>query len=92
VYGTRIERARSHTDYKARKIDYKQVASKHDYEAIAEKCRTPIYQLDLNGNVINRFCSIKDAATALKVSAGHICDCLRGKRGKTGGFKWAYAN
>jgi hypothetical protein len=45
-----------------------------------------------NGNVINRFCSIKDAATALKVSAGHICDCLRGKRGKTGGFKWAYAN
>ena len=92
VHGTRIQRAREHTDYKARKIDYKAVASKHDYEKLAKINRRPVKQIDLNGNTINIFGSIKEAAQSTHTNNTKIGECAKGNRKSAGGFKWRYAN
>ena len=92
VHGTRLQRVRTHTNYKARKIDYTVVAAKHDYEKLAQINSKPIIQMDLNGNVINVFKSIKEAAQQTNTNNGKICECAKGGRKSAGGFKWRYAS
>jgi hypothetical protein len=92
IHGTRIERARKHTDYKERNIDYKVVASKHDYVAMAERYSKAVLQFDMDGNVLGRYESITKAHKETGANAGHIVECLKGKRRMCGGYKWQYAN
>lgn len=92
IHGTRIERAREHTNYRARKIDYKAVASNHDYATIAKKNFKPILQLDMNGNFIKRFDSITNACRQTGVNMAHIVMCAKGQRKSCGGYRWQYAN
>ena len=92
AHGTRTQRAREHTNYKARKIDYSVVAKKHDYEKIAQINRKPIKQLDINGNVVNIFASIKEAAQSTHIRNSKISWCAKGNRNSAGGFKWQYIN
>jgi hypothetical protein len=92
IHGTRIKRAVKHTNYKARNIDYKIVASKHDYVAIAKKCSKPILQMDMDGNVLQRFESITIAHQQTGANMAHIVMCAKGKGKSCGGYKWAYAN
>jgi group I intron endonuclease len=54
--------------------------------------KRPIYQIDLNGNIIKQWNSVTDAAKALNLSKSLICSVCRGKRKSTGGFKWQYLN
>lgn len=92
IHGTRIKRAVKHTNYKARNIDYKIVASKHDYVAMAKKCSKPILQMDMDGNVLQRFESITIAHQQTGANMAHIVMCAKGKGKSCGGYKWAYAN
>lgn len=54
----------------------------------------PIVQMDLNGNEIARFPSIREAKRSLNKpldKGSHITSCARGRRKSAHGFKWAYA-
>lgn len=89
VHGTRLERARSHTDYQARHIDYKQVAAKHDYNKLASlnSKATIVY---LNGKEVGRFVSQKEAARFTGVSDGKVSQCLSGKKKSCKGYVFKY--
>ena len=52
----------------------------------------PIYQCDLEGNVLKEFSSIKEAESATGISNKHISSVCRGKRMTTGGYIWKYKN
>lgn len=53
----------------------------------------PIYQCDLNGNVIKKFYCIKEAVMATGCNKAHIFQCCNNKPyyKTAGGFKWKYA-
>ena len=51
-----------------------------------------IIQLDVDGNIIKQFCSIKQAVEELNIKQPNISSCLIGKCKTTGGYKWQYAS
>lgn len=53
--------------------------------------RKKIVQLSLNGERINTFNSIREAARSLDCRNGNIVNCLKGRYKKAYGFKWEYA-
>ena len=93
VYGTRLERAIAHTDWKKRseRMDYSVIAAKHNYHDINKSQQKPVFQLDLSGSIVSKFNGVTEAARKLGISAGHLCSCLKGDRNTCGGFKWKYA-
>ena len=51
-----------------------------------------VIQLDMDGNVLNRFETMNDAARFINQrSTSHISRCCAGLRNKAYGFRWAYA-
>jgi group I intron endonuclease len=54
--------------------------------------KQPIYQIDLNNNILKQWDCVTDAAKTLNLSPSLICSVCRGKRKTTGGFKWKYLN
>lgn len=54
------------------------------------KNEKPVYQLDLNGNIIKLWDSPYYAEKHFKLSRSKINEVCNGKRKTTGGFKWAY--
>lgn len=50
----------------------------------------PIYQCDLDRNVINEWKSSKQAATMLGIDQGNIITCIKGRQKTAGGFLWLY--
>ena len=50
----------------------------------------PVYQCDMDENVIKRFDSIKEAAEETGVSSKHIPSVCTGNRNSAGGFIWKY--
>ena len=92
MHGTRRERVKKNTDFKARNIDYAVVASKHNYYEINKEQRTPVLQFDLKGNVIQKHKGVSIAARATGLNAGHITECCRGRYGRRtcGGYVWRY--
>ncbi|MDO5575339.1 MAG: NUMOD4 domain-containing protein [bacterium] len=91
IHGTRTERVRKSTDYKARSIDYAVVASKHNYYEINKEQMKPVLQFDKYGNFIARHEGVASAARNVGICASHICCCLKGRRKSSGGYKWKYA-
>ena len=85
IYGTRIERARKHTDYKARKIDYKIVASKHDYtkQNMCGRRKCIAYK---NDEFFGSYNSQAEASRATKVNISKISECIKGTRKQSKGF------
>lgn len=51
-----------------------------------------VYQLDTDGNIIQKWESAVEASKQLGICNGHISACCRGKRLTTGGYRWSYAN
>lgn len=49
-----------------------------------------VVQLDLKGNFISKFDTIKDAAFATGSNCGHISSCCSGRAKTANGFKWVY--
>lgn len=54
------------------------------------KRNKPVIQMDLNGNVINRFFSARKACIETKISYQKIGQCCLKKRNKAGGFRWDF--
>ena len=54
----------------------------------AEKRSIEVIQLDLDGNVLNVFKSMKQAGQETGVDAGDISRCCNGKLKRAGHFKW----
>jgi hypothetical protein len=59
---------------------------------VYEKAQKCIYQLDMNGKLINTYISKATAAKHLKIDSSSISNCALGKRKSAGGFKWTYIN
>lgn len=93
VHGTRIARAMASTNWSDRtiKMDYREIARKHDYETMNTKQMRKVVQTDLAGNVIAVFNSIGQAARSVKSSPGHIWQCCNGQRKSCKGSVWNYA-
>jgi group I intron endonuclease len=53
---------------------------------------TSVVQLDINGNFISQFKSIRDASSKTNVNRLCIADVCKGKQLVAGGFKWMYLN
>jgi hypothetical protein len=51
----------------------------------------PVYQCDLDGNIIQLWSSGKEASQTLSINRGSISSVLAGKYQTAGGFKWKYA-
>lgn len=76
IHGTRAERARAHTDYRARDIDYKQVALKHNYESEHMCGRKAVLLLD-GDECMGRFSSIKDLAKFLHCNYPRLSTAIK---------------
>lgn len=76
TYGTRIQRAKSHTDYKSRGINYSQVAKNHDYgrQDMCNRKKTTVYK---NGELVGEFKTQKAAGEIVGVSRGKVSICVR---------------
>ena len=59
---------------------------------VYEKIQKPIYQLDMNGNLITKYVSKAKAAKLLNIDPSSISNCALGKRKSAGSFKWTYIN
>lgn len=61
-------------------------------EKYIDRSNKPIQQLDLLGNVINTFDSVKSASIKTGISASSISSLAKGNRARktAGGFKWKY--
>lgn len=92
IYGTRLARAMAHTDWKARseRMDYKIIASKHNYHEINRVQMIPVAQYSADGIFIAHFDGISEAARAVGTRPSAICMCLQGERKSGAGFQWRY--
>lgn len=59
---------------------------------VYERAQKPIYQLDMNGNLITKHISKAAAAKLLNIDPSSISNCALGRRRSAGGFKWSYNN
>ncbi len=86
-HGTRTMRATAHTDYKARKMDYKQVALHHDYSLpnMCQRHRTIV----IKDNQKWTFNSRHEAADFAKVSLWAVTECTAGRRKSVKGYSFA---
>lgn len=51
-----------------------------------------IYQFDLNGNFIQRFSSLTEAANELNIDKSKICACCNGRQKTAYGYQWSYSS
>ena len=87
-HGTRTQRAKEHTDYIGRKIDYSVVASKHDYKRMGKLFSIPVYQFDNKGTFQKAYSSLREASECTGICISHISSCINGKRKSAGGCIW----
>lgn len=64
TYGTRLARARANTDYRARNINYKDIASKHDYSR-EDMCGRKAVLVFEGDALVGRFPSIRELSVHL---------------------------
>ena len=55
-----------------------------------KKVSKPVIQFSLNGDVISRFPSARDAARKLNIDSSGISKCCRGVQSTCYGYKWIY--
>lgn len=89
IHGTRIERAKAHTNYRARGIDYRQVADKHNYasEHMCGRKAVLLYDGDI---LVGRFSSIKSLAEHLRCSYPRLSTAIK-EGNKVRGYTVVYA-
>ena len=54
--------------------------------------RRGVKQLDLGGNVIATFDSLREAAKQTGTNIASLCMCCRGKQKLANGYRWEYDN
>jgi hypothetical protein len=82
---------RSENQIHAYKIGLQKPNVNKSLEVRHEQTKIKIRQLDMNGNYIKTFGSIREAAKSMGMNDGtHISAVARGKRKQCGGFTWEY--
>ena len=86
-YGTRRERARKSTDYKARDIDYFMIAKKHNYnnDNMCSRKKCAVYK---DGELIGAYRSQNEAGEAVGVSKGKVSSCVLGIKKSCRGYEY----
>ena len=59
---------------------------------ISKKNSKKIIQYLENGNIVKVWNSLTEASKNLNIQVSHISSCCKGKRKKTGGYCWRFAN
>lgn len=72
------------------KIDYTKPIYKENAIKNGKLASVSVIQIDLSGNILNKFDSIRDAEKYLGVKKSHICHCCKGHRKTANGFIWRY--
>jgi hypothetical protein len=92
AHGTRTVSAMASTDWAARsaKTDYREIAQKHDYYTMNRNQMRPVLQFDKHGIFIARHDGVAAAARAVNITPCRICECAKGRRKTSAGFKWEY--
>lgn len=87
IHGTRLQRAKQNTDYKARNIDYKSVADKHNYsdQRMCNRKRCAVYK---EGNLVGIYLTQKEASEAVGVSRGKVSSCASGRIKSCRGYEF----
>lgn len=62
-----------------------------DFNGSKNPAARKVNQYTLDGEFIRTWDCAADITKELGISNSHICNCCRGKRKTTGGFKWSYA-
>lgn len=86
-YGTAIKRAVKSHDYKASAI---KSALNHDYEEVGRKQSKAVIQMDLDGNFVKEWKSVRAVDTLFRNSSGNISNVCNGKKEKAYGYKWKF--
>ena len=90
-HGTRTLRAVQNTDWHSRtkKMDYKTIASKHDYGA-QNMCNRKRCVVEKAGVVMGVYGTLKDAAKAVGANYSKASDVANGRRKMSGGYTFRY--
>lgn len=64
--------------------------SKEARRKISESKYKPVIKYDLNGNYLEEFVSVSEAAKDIKVSTGNICGNIKGLTKDVKGFRYSY--
>jgi len=87
VYGTRIAKAKTHTDWEKRseKMNYAEIARKHDYsrQSMCNRKQTEVYK---DGVLVGVFKSQKEAADYAKAGKSDVNQCIYGFRKTANGY------
>ena len=91
THGTRIAREVAHTDFKERskKMNYADIASKHDYKG-QQMCGRKKTVVLKDGIVVGVFDSAKEAARAVGVNYLKATECANGKIKQVMGYEFRY--
>ena len=57
---------------------------------VGEHRKREVQKLDMVGNVLNTYASLKEAADNSEISPSSVSQCVRGLIPTAGGFKWRY--
>lgn len=82
----------SHNVSEAYKLGLMAISDKHKEKArqVGLSTGKAVMQIDLNGNVVNIFCSGRQASLLLGISQGNISSCCSGRMKTYKGYKWKY--
>lgn len=86
-HGTGIERMAKAHDYKTSAI---KSARNHDYKEVARKQSKKVAQMDLDGNIIKVWDSIRDASRQIGCSGSQISNACNGKTHTVHGYRWKF--
>ena len=70
---------------------YQRSVENHDYKAMGERCRKPVVQKDLEGNVLKVWDWATEAEKATKIHKDNIRRVCSGRGTSAGGYLWSYA-
>lgn len=83
---TRGENTKHSYDFLGREGAWKGKFGKEHHRSV------PIYQMDMDNNIIVKWDGIAEASRKLNLNSANIIACCNGRRNKHGNFKWKYAN
>lgn len=84
TYGTKIERQVKSMDYVSMGLAVSKTKRLVRYDGV--------FQMDLNGNIIEQWNKMKEAGDSLGISYYGISNCCRGMAETSGGYRWMYVN
>jgi hypothetical protein len=70
----------------------KKISKNRNHKKASEKLQKVVIQYDLQGNIIKKWKSIKEASLFYNIKSGDISCCCSEKQKTAGGFRWQFEN